>query len=243
MFNCLLKVKPLMLLISLFSSLAVFNIVAINSYIHDTKTVTFHAIKRVQTNSPKVALTFDDGPNPLTTSQIITILKEKNAKATFFIVGKNAEAYPELVQQIYRDGHEIGNHTYTHQRMTRISPEELPAELNHADSILFNITGQKASLVRPPDNAYNATIVNLTQQFGYRFILWSIDTRDWTNASASSILREIDKAGPGDIILLHDGVTPSHTVEALTKAVEILQAKGFQLVTVSELLLAKTLAE
>lgn len=236
MFTKLLKLKPFFLTITVFSSLALFNIFAIKTYIHDTQTVNCNTVKKVNINSTKVAITFDDGPHPTTTLQILNILKEKNAKATFFILGKNAESYPELVQQIYYDGHELGNHLYSHQRMTRLSQDGLKAELHHTDAIMFNITGQKPLLVRPPDNAYNAQIVSLTQEFGYKFILWSIDTRDWANVSIPSILREIEKVKPGDIILFHDGVTPSHTVEALAKAIDILQSKGFQLVTVSELL-------
>jgi polysaccharide deacetylase family sporulation protein PdaB len=221
---------------TVFSSLAIFNILAIKAYIQDTKTVGLNTIKKACVNAPKVAITFDDGPSPDSTAHVLALFKEKKAKATFFVLGKNAEAHPELLQQIHAEGHEIGNHAYSHQRLTRLSQEGIKAELHHTNAIIYNITRQKTTHMRPPDNAYNAELVNLTQQLGYNFILWSIDTRDWTNASVSSIIREIDKAKPGDIILFHDGVTPSHTMEALPKAIDLLQAKGFQLVTVSELL-------
>lgn len=236
MFSRLLQLKPILLVVTLFSSLAVFNIMTIGVHIQDSKTVNNNTIKKVRINSPKAAITFDDGPHPDTTLQILAILKEKNVKATFFILGKNAESYPELVQRIHHDGHEIGNHMYSHQRMTRLSQEGLKAELHRTAAIVSNITGENTTLIRPPDNSYNAEIVNLTQQMGYDFILWSVDTRDWTNASVSSILREINKTKPGDIILFHDGVAPSHTLEALPKAIDLLQSKNMQLVTVGELL-------
>lgn len=219
-----------------FSSLAVFNLFAIKVYIRDTQTVSCNTIKKVTVKSPVVAITFDDGPHPDITPQLLAILKAKKAKATFFILGKNAEAHPEVVQRISLEGHEIGNHTYSHQRMTRLSQDGLKAELLHTDTILYNITGQKPFLVRPPDNGYNADTVELSQQLGYKFILWSVDTRDWANVSEAAILREVDKAKPGDIILFHDGVLPSHTVKALPQAIDLLQGKGLQLVTVNELL-------
>lgn len=236
MFTGVLRLKPLLLITTVFSSLAIFNILAIKTYIQDTKTLSCNTIKKAYVNSPKVAITFDDGPQVPFTVHTLAILKEKKARATFFVLGKNVEAHPELLQQIHAEGHEIGNHTYSHQRLTRLSPEGIKAELHHTDTIIFNITGRHTTLVRPPDNAYKAEIISLTQQLGYNFILWSIDTRDWANVSVPAILREIDKAKPGDIILFHDGVTPSHIIEALPKAIDLLQAKGFQLVTVSELL-------
>lgn len=231
-----LNPKPLLLVISIFSSLAIFNIMALKAYVVDVENANNNVVKKISTALPQVAITFDDGPNPVITPQVLTVLKEKNAKATFFLLGKNAESYPELVQQIYAAGHEIGNHTYSHQRMTRLSQDGLKAELQHTDAILFNITGEKPRLVRPPDNAYNAKIVSQAQQCGYQFILWSIDTRDWANVSSASILRETNKTGRGDIILFHDGVMPSHTVEGLAKTIDLLQAKGFEFVTVSELM-------
>lgn len=236
MFIQRLNLKPLLLVVSIFSSLAIFNIMALKSYVTDARNVHSNAIKKVSTALPLVAITFDDGPDPVITPQVLAILKEKNAKATFFMLGKHAEAYPELVQQIHAAGHEIGNHTYSHQRLTRLSQDGLKAELQHTETILFNITGENPRLVRPPDNAYNAKIVAQTQQCGYHFVLWSIDTRDWANVSPSAILRETDKAGAGDIILFHDGVTPSHIVEGLAKTIDLLQAKGYRLVTVSELM-------
>lgn len=236
MFVHRLNLKPLLLVTSIFFSLTVFNFMAVKLYVNDTKSINQNTLKKVPTTLPQIAITFDDGPHPVITPQILAILKEKNAKGTFFILGRHAEANPELIKQIASEGHEIGNHTYSHQRMTRLSHEGIQAELQHTDTILFNITGQRTKLVRPPDNGYNAGIVSLLKQCGFYFVLWSVDTRDWTNAPSSAILQQISKAGPGDIILFHDGVTPSHVVEALTQTIDVLQAKGYQLVTVSELL-------
>jgi peptidoglycan-N-acetylglucosamine deacetylase len=223
------------MLITLFSSVVIFNIISLEKYIKGDRVTQQTTIKKVHTKAPKVAITFDDGPNPASTPQILAILETKQAKATFFILGKNGEAYPELLQQISQQGHEIGNHAYSHQRLTRLSPDGIKAEFNRTDFIITNITGQKPLSVRPPDNAYNNDIISIANELNYTFVLWSIDTRDWTNIPTSTIISKASQAQPGDIILLHDGVKPSHTIEALPGIIDVLQAKGYQLVTLENL--------
>jgi peptidoglycan/xylan/chitin deacetylase (PgdA/CDA1 family) len=235
MFFYLRKHVKLFLFITLFSSIAIFNIISLEEYIKGDRVTQQTTIKKVPTTAPKVAITFDDGPNPASTPQILAILEAKKAKATFFILGKNGEAYPELLLQISQKGHEIGNHAYSHQRLTRLSPDGIKAEINRTEFIITNITGQKPLTVRPPDNAYNDDIIRIASELNYTFALWSIDTRDWTNTPASSIISKASAAQPGDIILLHDGVKPSHTVEALPGLIDLLQGKGYQLVTLQEL--------
>jgi peptidoglycan-N-acetylglucosamine deacetylase len=223
------------MLITLFSSVVIFNIISLEKYIKGDRVTQQTTIKKVHTKAPKVAITFDDGPNPASTPQILAILETKQAKATFFILGKNGEAYPELLQQMSQQGHEIGNHAYSHQRLTRLSPDGIKAEFNRTDFIITNITGQKPLSVRPPDNAYNNDIISIANELNYTFVLWSIDTRDWTNIPTSTIISKASQAQPGDIILLHDGVKPSHTIEALPGIIDVLQAKGYQLVTLENL--------
>lgn len=235
MFSCLNKYKQLFIVISILSFLAFSNIRALTNHIQDAQKTPPTAIKKVSSPN-KVSLTFDDGPSPLTTPELLAILQSKNVKATFFILGKNAQTYPELLQQISLAGHEIGNHGYSHARLARLSDDDIEAELLRTDAIIVNITGQKARFVRPPDNSYNNNVVNFVHQLGYTFILWSIDTRDWTNASEGNIMNKIAKVQAGDIILFHDGVVPSKTVAALPLVIDTLHEKGFELVTIGELL-------
>jgi peptidoglycan-N-acetylglucosamine deacetylase len=228
--------QQLFTVVGILSLLVFSNMSALTNHLQDAEKINHATIKRVPTTTAKIALTFDDGPSPLTTLELLTILKNKNVKATFFILGKNGETYPELLQQISLDGHEIANHAYSHTRLAKLSEDDIRAELHRTDAIILNVTGQKTRFVRPPDNSYNNNVVDLVHLLGYSFVLWSVDTRDWSNVSTETILQKITKTQPGDIILFHDGVKPSKTVEALPAVIDALQAKGFELVTVGELL-------
>jgi len=228
--------QQLLMVVGILSLLAFSNMSALTNHIRDAQKINHTTIKSISTTTNKIALTFDDGPSPLTTLELLTILKAKNAKATFFILGKNGETYPDLLEQIGADGHEIANHAYSHARLARLSDDDIKSEMNRTDALILNVTGQKAHLIRPPDNSYNNNVVNIAHQLGYTFVLWSVDTKDWTNVSTETILKRVANVQPGDIILFHDGVKPSKTVAALPTVIDVLQAKGLDLVTVTELL-------
>lgn len=195
----------------------------------------------VPTNEQVIALTFDDGPNPKSTTEILDLLKQYEAKATFFVVGHRAELYPELILRESKEGHELANHTYSHpyfKKNTRSN--QIEWEISRTHDILRKITGEKPHLFRPPGGFYNEALVNQSKKAGYLTVLWSWhqDTKDWKAPGVSRIVRKVlENAQNGDIVLFHDHVNGSHqTVDALKQILPELQNRGFRFVTVSELL-------
>ncbi len=189
-------------------------------------------------DSKKIALTFDDGPHCKYTEQILGILEKYGVKATFFVIGRNAEQFPKTVKLIADSGHEIGNHTYSHGKDAVSGYTALNDEMKKTDDIIKGITGKSPSLFRPPEGKCNELIVSCARGHGYRVILWSIDTRDWAHRPAITIARDIMKeVRGGDIILFHDFITPdTPTPEALEKIIPALVERGFEFCTVSEML-------
>jgi polysaccharide deacetylase family sporulation protein PdaB len=194
------------------------------------------AIHKVPTSHKVAALTFDDGPLSKTTPEILAVLREKKVKATFFVIGENVERFPLLVKQEIDEGHEVGSHSYTHPLLHKLAKNLVARELNKTDDII-SMYAPKPMLFRPPQGKYNSTISKLARENGYTIILWSIDTLDWRHPPvgkvASAVLENIK---PGSIILLHDGITNSPTPEALGFIIDGLRDRGYDLVTVSELL-------
>jgi len=189
----------------------------------------------------KIALTFDDGPYPETTGDILDLLKEYDGKATFFVVGHRAEEAPELVRRELAEGHEIGNHTYTHLFLKKsVNPQTVFDEISRTEETLTRLTGAKPTLFRPPGGYYNDPLIELTKKLGYRTVLWSWhqDTKDWRSPGVAAIANKVlTNARAGDIVLLHDCVQGStQTVQALRIILPELSRRGFRFVTVSELL-------
>lgn len=197
--------------------------------------------KQIQqtSDSPKkrIALTFDDGPSKRYTAKILDILKAQNVKATFFVVGENVQKYPELLSREIAEGHEIGNHTYSHCHLQRIDAGTLSGELDKAGKILMQVGGYKARLFRPPEGVVNNAVKTAAEGSGYSLVLWTIDTRDWAHNTPERIISTITKnASDGDIILFHDFVVgESPTPEVLEVIIPKLREMGFEFVTVSEL--------
>lgn len=198
------------------------------------------AVWEVPVQEPVIALTFDDGPDPVFTPQVLALLAEFKAYATFFEVGKEVEAYPEVARQVAAAGHEIGNHTYSHRSVARVKAETLRQELDRAGRAIAAATGRQPRLFRPPGGYYDDTVITTARQMGYQVVLWSWgqDTRDWANPGAGNIVRHVlANARPGNIVILHDGGgNRSQTVQALYPMLRELQKRGFRFVTVSELL-------
>ena len=194
--------------------------------------------RSVKTESMKIALTFDDGPHPHQTERILSILDEYDVRATFFMVGVNVRNYPDAAKAVAAAGHEIGNHTYSHRHLRNLSSQELAAELEECDTALFEICGCRPSLFRPPEGAINSSVEDCTAQGEYRVILWSLDTRDWERKSTEQIVRcVLSSVKAGDIILMHDYIGHhARTAEALSILLPELLERGFEPVTVSELL-------
>ena len=196
---------------------------------------------RVDTSEKIIALTFDDGPHPYLTEQILDILDQFNVKATFFVVGKMCESYPFALKSIALRGHEIGNHTFTHLTETPSNADILRSEILKTEEKIFELTAKKTFLFRPPTGYCCAEAVKMTKELGYKTIVWDIDTRDWTSCSAESIFREIKKnARNGSIILFHDFIgRSSPTPKALRLVLPWLISQGYTFVTVGQLLSLK----
>lgn len=190
-----------------------------------------------QGDEARIALTFDDGPHPLYTAQILDILAEYDVRATFFVIGENADLYPELLQRTVTEGHEIGNHTQTHP-LKNLSSEQMEKELSDCETTIAEWIDCRPRLFRPPGGIISGTVTALAENHRYRVILWSIDTRDWAHTPVEQIAKTVlDDAGAGDIILMHDGIkSNSPTPQALRIVIPALLARGYRFVTVSELL-------
>ena len=190
------------------------------------------------TKEKRVALTFDDGPHPEYTPEILNILEEYSVSATFFVVGKNAEEYPDIVKQEIEMGCEVGNHTYTHPNIRKTNECELEREIAFGEESLCAITGKKPHLFRPPGGVCTKNARNISGDLGYSIILWNIDTRDWEKPSKEKIISQVkNELRAGAIILFHDYIYgDSPTPEALKEIIPYLLSEGYEIVTVSELL-------
>ncbi len=196
---------------------------------------------RVQTEEKVIALTFDDGPHPYLTPEILELLDDYGAKATFFVVGKMARAYPSVLKEITSKGHELGNHTYTHLVESSGGCEALKKEIIDTEQAILEIALQKPTLFRPPTGYVCKNALKMTGELGYKTIVWDIDTRDWAHTSPQKIFAEVKKyAANGSIILFHDFIgKDSPTVSALRLVLPWLKSQGYRFVTVSEMLATK----
>ena len=182
-----------------------------------------------------IALTFDDGPTAVTW-QILDELAKYDARATFFVLGHRLVDYPETIMRIINEGHQIGNHSYSHKQLNAISAKELHNELDKANDAIFKATGVTPTILRPPFGAFNKKVVEAAKARGMAIIHWSIDPVDWTEtASAAKVSQRIIKnAKEGDIILMHDLYPQSGQAAAIV--LKELTERGFTFVTVDELI-------
>lgn len=198
-------------------------------------------IKQVNLSYPKkaIALTFDDGPHPVTTPQVLSILKNKHVKATFFLIGRNLNKFPKIGQQLVADGHTVGNHTWHHWSGMMLD-FMAASEIDDTAALLKKITGVKTSLFRPPNGHLFNGLVDYARQQKDLVVLWSVDAGDWrgSRATVNGIVSNVlQKVKPGAIVLMHDGGGDrSRTVLALPKIIDELKARGYTFVSVPELL-------
>lgn len=182
-----------------------------------------------------VALTFDDGPSPRCTPQLLDGLRDLGAKATFFVVGCQAVKDPDIVRRIADEGHQVGNHSYDHAALDQLTPTQALADLEKNDALLRELLGEGDYWVRPP---YGLLTDDEAARLTVPLVNWSVDTEDWRTKNCDKILDVIYRCtGDGDIVLLHDRYL--NTVEATLKAIAHLQQQGYVFVTVSELLSLK----
>lgn len=180
----------------------------------------------------KIALTFDDGPHPFYTRQLLKGLKERNVKVTFFITGKNVEEYPDIVREIHEEAHLIGNHTYNHTQLTSQNAEKFKEEIIKTNEVIKEVTGEDTIYIRPPYGSWNKEFEKELNMFP---VLWTIDPLDWCSNDAACIVKNVcSKVDENDIILMHDQYKT--TVTAALKIIDRLTEEGYEFVTVDELL-------
>lgn len=183
-------------------------------------------------NVKKVALTFDDGPHPRYTEQLLNGLKERGVKVTFFVTGEHAALHPDVIERMYEEGHLIGNHTYSHIQLSAGNMEEYKTELINTNEVIEEITGEDVLYVRPPYGAWDKSLEEELNMFP---VFWSVDPLDWCSTNVSAITsRVISKVGENDIILMHDYFETS--VPAALAVVDTLLDKGYTFVTVDEVM-------
>ena len=193
---------------------------------------------RAETDENVIALTFDDGPHPYLTDKILDILDKYDAKATFFVVGKMAELYPQVLKRVALKEHEIGNHTYSHLAESNSNSGEIKQEIMKTEDLIFKLTAKKTFLFRPPTGYCCENAVKMTSELGYKTVVWDIDTRDWAHKSPEKIFSEVKKyARSGSIILFHDFIgKDSPTPYALELVLPWLKSQGYEFVTVGQML-------
>lgn len=181
-----------------------------------------------------VALTFDDGPSGELTEELLDGLRERGARATFFLCGYRMKQYPAVLSRYAAEGHEIGVHSTVHADLTKLSREAVHEDMQNTARQIQEATGVQPTVMRPPGGAYDETVQKEAGDEGMSIILWSVDPRDWASHNAGAVLHTMARnTGQGDVILMHD---MSHSsVEAALKLVDQLQVEGYAFVTVSEL--------
>jgi peptidoglycan-N-acetylglucosamine deacetylase len=196
-------------------------------------------INEIPTAQRVVAITFDDGPNPVYTPQVLEIFSEAKGKATFFMIGEQMRNHPDVVKQVADQGHEIGNHTFTHPKLSELSEQDCLKEIEETEKLIEEMAGRKPVVFRPPYFDYNQDTVSLIQKRRYPMIgALNLEAQDWEQPGVQHILGKSRAAVKnGSILIFHDGYGErSQTIEAVRMLVSELTSQGYQLVTVSELL-------
>lgn len=199
-------------------------------------------IKYAYQTKPWVALTFDDGPDPTITKEIVNVLEKHHERATFFFVGARALKFPDTARLVITHGHEIANHSYTHPNMSRMSEEAIYDEIVQAEDAFEQIVGKRSPWFRAPSGIFNERVRHAANRANVQVIGWYEDTRDWSSISTSQIVdNAVNKLQPGHIILFHDccGSHRKKTVKALDETLTEIERRGYRCVTLSELLAKK----
>lgn len=195
-----------------------------------------NAISSFNPGGQYVVLTFDDGPHAILTPKLLDILKEKKAKATFFVIGLKARMHPDILKRIVEEGHELANHTWNHPILSKLQVEDVHAQMEKTNQAIFEATNKKPEVMRPPYGNTNGKLNEyLTNNEKLKVIMWSIDTNDWRRPAPQAIVDKVTKSvKPGSVILCHD-IHPG-TIEAMPMLIDKLTEKGYQFVTVTEIL-------
>ena len=197
-------------------------------------------ISSVHVDGPYIALTFDDGPDEKLTPRLLDLLAQHHVHATFFVLGENAVAHPEILQRAVREGHEIGNHSWSHPNLAKMSEENVRSQIKRTEELIASTIGSRSTLFRPPYGSLTEHQKRFVHnELGYEIILWEVDPFDWKRPGPSIVSSRILKeTRPGAIVLAHD--IHAQTIQAMPETLTGLEAKGFKFVTVSELLKLET---
>lgn len=205
---------------------------------HQTERNRHIHLRKIMRGNPRkrqIALTFDDGPHPSCTPGILKALADAHAKATFFVVGEKAEQAPDLVKMEVAGGHCVGNHTYHHVNLTKIPERLVAAEIQACGDVIQHVTGTRPHLFRPPGGDYSLKVGTTANSLGYTLILWTDDPADYSRPPGEVLMdRTLRRADCGGIILIHDGV--AETVALLPVMLQDLRARGFEFVTIDQML-------
>src|SRR6266542_5151222 len=195
--------------------------------------ITFNS---VHVDGPYIAMSFDDGPSATLTPKLLDLLAAHHIKATFFVIGENVAEHPEIVERAAHEGHEIGNHSWSHPNFAKMSDEGVRRELRRTDDAIKSAIGARPTLLRPPYGSLTARQKRwIHDEFGYQIILWDVDPLDWKRPGPAVVCNRILKeTRAGSIVLSHD-IHPG-TIVAMPRTFDQLEAKGFKFVTVSELI-------
>ena len=242
MFKSIKKIILILVIVIVTASLAV---VLFTIFFDQAIIVRKDTVYQVRSNEKVVALTFDDGPSPIWTPQILDALNLVNVKATFFMLGQHVQRYPEIARRVAEQGHEIGNHTYDHHGLISYKPEELDREIKDTEKVILTATGKKTKYFRPPKAWITAQEKKQVTDLGYETVLWSLNSKDWVTFDDRYMIKYImHHVRPGDIILFHDsggvfkleGGNRKETVKTIPRLVQQLRERGYRFVTISELL-------
>jgi peptidoglycan-N-acetylglucosamine deacetylase len=185
-------------------------------------------------NDRAICLTFDDGPHPKTCGAILDVLREQGVHATFFPVGFRLQQYPALLDRIVAEGHEVGNHTWNHQRLSGLTTEQVRQEIRQVRDLVYRRTGIAPVLVRPPGGTYNTRVLEICRDEGFEVCLWTANAGDWKRMTVNELVAKVlDQVHPGSIVLMHDEFM--QTPEALRRIIPELKERGYRFVTASEL--------
>ncbi len=219
--------------ILLFSAVLVFSLDSVRIYADELA-----AFSHGKREEKKIALTFDDGPHPKYTKEILDLLKEYNITATFFMIGRNVALYPNVARRVAQEGHEIGSHTFSHPHMLKIASSDLIEEIKKTEHVFHDIGLPHPTLFRPPEGYRTKEQSQIVKNAGYTMVVWSLDTHDWKSTPSDHIIRHAcANIQGGDILLFHDYISGQNTtITALQALIPKLLEDGYHFVTVSELI-------
>jgi peptidoglycan/xylan/chitin deacetylase (PgdA/CDA1 family) len=202
-----------------------------------------HTFTRLPRSSKKLALTYDDGPNDPHTLRLIEVLAKHGVRATFFLIGRHAQQRPEIVRELVKAGHVVGNHTYTHPQLIFQSKPQIKAQLLACQNILADALGQSSNLFRPPYGGRRPAVMQIVRELGLQPIMWSVTCYDWNPTTVERIeWHATRQIRGGDVILLHDGgnlemgADRSQTVAATDRLITRYKSEGYEFLTIPQML-------